>query len=84
MTTAPEGNGGLPVPNATPVARFGLSPREGEVLRLLARRQTDREIADALFVTRRTASHHVASILAKLGATNRREAAALAAHHGLV
>jgi DNA-binding CsgD family transcriptional regulator len=75
--------GETPGTPSLPPPRFDLTQREAEVLRLLTRRQTDKEIADALFVTRRTASHHVANVLAKLGAANRREAAALAARHGL-
>ena len=62
---------------------FGLSPREREVLALLAKRYTDKEIAEALFISRRTAETHVKHVLAKLGAANRREAAALAARHDL-
>jgi predicted ATPase/DNA-binding CsgD family transcriptional regulator len=62
---------------------FGLSPREREVLALLARRRTDKEIAETLFVGHRTVETHVARILAKLGAANRREAADLALRHGL-
>jgi DNA-binding CsgD family transcriptional regulator len=50
------------------------------VLRLLAAGRTDREIADALFVSRRTVNSHVANILGKLGVRSRREAAALVAH----
>jgi excisionase family DNA binding protein len=60
----------------------GLTPREGDVLRLVALGRTDREIASALFVTRRTASKHVSAILAKLGVQSRAAAAAVAAHHG--
>ncbi len=66
-----------------PSARFGLTPREAEVVRLLARRLTDREIAEALFISPKTAGNHVGNILAKLGAADRREAAALAVRHGL-
>jgi DNA-binding CsgD family transcriptional regulator len=64
-------------------ARFGLTPREVEVLRLLAVRRTDREIAEALYISPKTAGNHVASILAKLAVANRREAAAMAAALGL-
>jgi DNA-binding NarL/FixJ family response regulator len=48
------------------------------VLRLLARRWTDKEIAAALGISPRTAMGHVAAVLAKLGVRNRREAAAVA------
>ncbi|MCD6057315.1 MAG: hypothetical protein K0R44_454 [Thermomicrobiales bacterium] len=61
-----------------------LTRRERDVLKLLCQRLTDPEIAEALYVSPRTASNHVANILAKLGVPNRREAAALAARHGLV
>jgi DNA-binding CsgD family transcriptional regulator len=53
------------------------------VLGLLRHRLTDAEIAQRLFISPRTANHHVASILNKLGAANRREAAAFAARLGL-
>jgi DNA-binding CsgD family transcriptional regulator/tetratricopeptide (TPR) repeat protein len=67
-------------PEATPM----LTRRERDVLALLCQRLTDPEIAEALFLSPRTASNHVANILAKLGVPNRREAAALAARYGLV
>ena len=67
----------VPMPIAG-VNGYGLSPRERQVLRLLTQRATDREIATALSISPRTVMHHVSSILAKLGASNRREAAALA------
>jgi len=60
-----------------------LSSREQEVLRLLAEGMTDREIGAALFVSRRTVTSHVSSILAKLGAPSRAAAAAYAVRHGL-
>jgi excisionase family DNA binding protein len=59
----------------------GLSPRERDVLRLLAEGRTDKEIAAALYITRRTASQHVSAILAKLGVASR-TAAVAAAHRG--
>jgi DNA-binding CsgD family transcriptional regulator len=61
-----------------------LTYREQEVLTLLAQRRTDAEIAQQLFISRKTVSSHVSSILAKLGASNRREAAAIAARAGLL
>ena len=58
--------------------RFELTPRELEVLTLLAAGQTNREIAGELFISDKTASVHVSHILAKLGVPNRAAAAALA------
>jgi DNA-binding CsgD family transcriptional regulator/tetratricopeptide (TPR) repeat protein len=52
----------------------GLTARQLEVLELLAEGLTNAEIADRLVVSPRTAEHHVAAVLAKLGATTRREA----------
>ena len=57
---------------------LGLTPREGEVLRLVAGGYTDREIAVALTISIKTASVHVSHILRKLGASNRHEAGAIA------
>jgi DNA-binding CsgD family transcriptional regulator len=68
---------------AAEALRLGLTPREVEVLRLLARRLTDREIAETLFISPKTAGKHVGNILAKLQAADRRQAAALAAQLGL-
>ena len=61
-----------------------LTFREQEVLTLLCQRLTDAEIAERLFVSPRTASRHVGSIISKLGAANRRDAAAIAARNNLV
>ena len=58
--------------------RLGLTPREFEVLSLVAAGRTNRQIGKALFITEKTASVHVSHILAKLGATSRVEAAAVA------
>jgi DNA-binding CsgD family transcriptional regulator/tetratricopeptide (TPR) repeat protein len=56
---------------------LGLTPREAEVLTLVARGYTNREIASALVISVKTASVHVSHILRKLDAPNRREAAAI-------
>lgn len=52
----------------------GLTPREVEVLELVAEGMTNAEIAEALFISGKTAGHHVSSILAKLGVSSRQEA----------
>ena len=57
---------------------LGLTPRELEVLSLVSRGYTNGEIAAALVISVKTASVHVSHILRKLGAPNRREAAAIA------
>jgi DNA-binding CsgD family transcriptional regulator len=61
-----------------------LTPRELDVLRLLAQHQTNREIAEALFISPRTVQSHVEHICAKLAVDNRRQAAAKAAQLGLI
>jgi two-component system nitrate/nitrite response regulator NarL len=53
----------------------GLSPRENDVLRMLAEGLTDREIASALIISPRTVETHVSNILHKLAVRNRAEAA---------
>lgn len=61
-----------------------LTRREIEVLRLVAAGRSNPDIADALFVSVRTVRAHVGNILAKLGVTNRTEAATVAIHRRLV
>jgi DNA-binding CsgD family transcriptional regulator len=58
--------------------RMGLTVRELDVLRLVAAGRSNREIADELFISVKTASVHVSNILAKLGVRGRGEAAATA------
>jgi DNA-binding CsgD family transcriptional regulator/tetratricopeptide (TPR) repeat protein len=62
---------------------FGLTSREREVLELLVAGQTNRQIADALFISESTASVHVSNIIGKMGVANRVEAAAAAVRSGI-
>lgn len=61
----------------------GLTPRETEVLRLVAAGRTNGEIGTQLFISTKTASVHVSNILAKLGVATRGEAGAIAHRAGL-
>jgi predicted ATPase/DNA-binding CsgD family transcriptional regulator len=63
---------------------LALTRREREILALLGQRLTNPEIGARLFISPRTAGNHVASILDKLGAANRRDAVAIAARLNLV
>ncbi|GAA3359125.1 LuxR family transcriptional regulator [Streptomyces antimycoticus] len=75
---------GSPVPAAEsakpadPAEELGLTPRERDVLRLVAAGRSNRQIAEELFISPKTASVHVSNILAKLGVSGRGEAAAVA------
>ncbi len=60
-----------------------LTPREREVLALVAAGRSNPQIAAELYVSRKTASAHVSRILSKLGVATRGEAAAVAWSHGL-
>jgi DNA-binding CsgD family transcriptional regulator len=68
---------------SSPADRYGLTARELDVLALLGEGRTNRQIADALFISVKTASVHVSNILAKLGVANRGEAGAAARRLGL-
>src|SRR5262249_24539134 len=75
----------LPPPEARPAATAeAFTPREREVLALLARGLSNRDIADALEISAHTAKFHVNSILQKLGVERRTEAVVRAARLGLV
>jgi len=65
-------------------SRFDLTDREKEVLSLMTEGLNNLEIADRLIVSRSTVKFHVSSVLAKLGATSRTEAVAIALNNHLV
>jgi DNA-binding CsgD family transcriptional regulator len=72
-----------PAEEAVAADPFGLTSREREVLGLVAAGNTNKRIADALFISESTAGVHVSNILGKLGVTSRTEAAAVAVRLGL-
>jgi DNA-binding CsgD family transcriptional regulator len=75
----PARAGAAPEPSApSPAARLGLTPREIEILSLVAEGSTNRQIAERLVISERTVGVHVSHILAKLDAPNRVTAAATA------
>jgi DNA-binding CsgD family transcriptional regulator len=76
--------GSGPEPVGKPPDRDGLSDRETEVLRLLARGHTNREIGEQLVISARTVEHHVERIYEKIGARRRTDAAAYALRKGIV
>jgi two-component system nitrate/nitrite response regulator NarL len=73
-----------PRPAVAPVLAEPLTPREGEVLQLLAEGLTNRRIGERLGISEHTAKFHVNAILGKLGASSRSEAVAQATRLGLV
>ena len=72
-----------PAPVPSPPDPFGLTRRERDVLPLLVKGRTNRQIADELFISENTAGVHVSNILGKLGASTRTEAAGIAARLGI-
>ncbi|WP_194837030.1 helix-turn-helix transcriptional regulator [Nocardia sp. XZ_19_369] len=73
-----------PEPSTASPSTFGLTPRELDVLRLVTRGLSNRQIAAELFISGNTAGVHVSRILTKLGVATRTEAAAAAHTHQLV
>lgn len=72
-----------PAPVRKPTDRLGLTPREFDVLRLLAQGMTDREIAESLSISERTAGNHVQHAMQKIGVDSRTAAAVFAVRHDL-
>jgi DNA-binding NarL/FixJ family response regulator len=72
----------LPAATVEPRSAVQLSPTEREVLRLLARGRTTKEIAAELVIAVSTADRHITHIYNKLGVRNRTEATAYALRHG--
>ena len=67
-----------PADGDAPLAGLGLTAREIEVLGLVGEGLTNRQIAETLFISPKTAGLHVSNILAKLGVANRTQAAEVA------
>jgi DNA-binding CsgD family transcriptional regulator len=76
-------NGPSASPRQRAAAELGLTAREAEVLDLLARDRGDRQIADELFISKKTASVHVSNILRKLDARDRWHAGEIGRSAGL-
>ncbi|HWI74395.1 MAG TPA: response regulator transcription factor, partial [Baekduia sp.] len=82
-TAPPTAAAAATPPDADPAAELGLTPRERDVLALVAQGRTNREIGERLYMAEKTASVHVSRILAKLDVRSRTEAAAVAHRLGL-
>jgi DNA-binding NarL/FixJ family response regulator len=86
VVLAPQAAGPLTAPATQQADRGGaraLTGRERQVLALLARARSNREIAREFGVSEKTVKTHVSSVLAKLGVSDRTQAALYAVRHGL-
>lgn len=80
----PSSDAGPPASAASPDGATPLTPRETEVLAMLAEGLANKQIAPRLGISEHTVKYHVASIFAKLGASSRTEAVTIGARRGLV
>jgi DNA-binding CsgD family transcriptional regulator len=78
---AAAGSRSAPAPRAWPA---GLTDREVEVLRLIARGRSNREVGERLFISAKTVGRHVENLYAKTGVSSRAAAALFAMEHGLL
>ena len=83
LTCIATAQGSAPTP-ATSAQTATLTPREAEILALVAEGRSNGEIGKQLFISTKTVSVHVSNILAKLDAASRTEAAAVARRRGLL
>jgi two-component system NarL family response regulator len=84
LTASMASDIGLRLRRGQEAAGFGLTPRECEVLRLMATGQANRDIAERLFISVNTVKNHVRAVLDKLHAGSRTEAVMIGARVGLV
>ena len=70
--------------NASSIERFGMTPRELEILRLIAEGLSNREIAERLFVSENTVKTHSANLFSKLNARRRTQAVQIAKKAGVL
>ena len=69
---------------ASATSAYGLTTRELEVLRLLVAGRSNPEIANALYISRRTVTTHLTNLFTKLGVSNRVEATVAAQQRGII
>jgi DNA-binding NarL/FixJ family response regulator len=75
---------GQPRPRSTVTRPAGLSEREVDVLRAVAKGLSNREIGESFAISPRTAEHHVQHVYDKIGVSSRAAAAVFAMEHGLI
>lgn len=74
----------IPPPRAAPAGAERLTPRESEVLEMIAEGESNKRIAFRLGISEHTVKFHVASVLSKLNANSRAEALAIGIRRGLI